>query len=44
MLIDENMTIRQQYVELGVYSDMIVEIVDGLKQGDMVAGRSPTKS
>ena len=41
MLIDENMTIRQQYVELGVYSDMIVEIVDGLKQGDMVVVDPP---
>ncbi len=37
MLIDqEDMTIKQQYVELGVYSDMIVEIVNGLKAGDMV--------
>jgi len=37
MVIDqENMTVRQQYVNLGIYSDMLVEIVDGLKPGDMV--------
>lgn len=37
MLInEEDMTVRQQYVTLGVYSDMTVEIVDGLKPGDMV--------
>lgn len=37
MLInEENMTVRQQYVTLGIYSDMMVEIVDGLKEGDLV--------
>lgn len=32
----ENMTVSQRYVTLGIYSDMQVEIVDGLKPGDMV--------
>lgn len=37
MLINEDdMTVKQQYVTLGIYSDMLVEIVDGLKPGDMV--------
>lgn len=36
-LIDkETMTLKKQYVTLGIYSDMNVEIVDGLKAGDMV--------
>ena len=37
MLIDrENMTLKKQYVTLGIYSDMTVEVLDGLKAGDMV--------
>ncbi len=37
MLIDqETMTVKKQYVTLGIYSDMTVEVVDGLKAGDMV--------
>jgi len=32
----EDMTVSQRYVTLGIYSDMLVEIVDGLKPGDMV--------
>jgi len=32
----ETMTIKKQYVTLGIYSDMTVEIVDGLKAGDVV--------
>ena len=36
-LIDqETMSLKKQYVALGIYSDMTVEIVDGLKAGDMV--------
>lgn len=36
-LIDkETMTLKKQYVTLGIYSDMTVEIVDGLKAGDTV--------
>ncbi len=35
MVIDEDsMTVRKQYVILGIYSDMLVEVVDGLKEGD----------
>jgi len=33
---EEDMTVSQRYVTLGIYSDMLVEIVDGLKPGDMV--------
>lgn len=37
MLIDqETMTVKKQYVTLGIYSDMTVEVLDGLKAGDMV--------
>jgi len=37
MLIDpESMTVKKQYVTLGIYSDMTVEVLDGLKEGDMV--------
>lgn len=37
LLIDtEKMTMRKQYVILGIYSDMHVEVVDGLKAGDVV--------
>ena len=37
MVVDEEtMTVRKQYVTLGIYSDMLVEIVDGLKEGDKV--------
>lgn len=37
MLIDpESMTVKRQYVTLGIYSDMNVEVVEGLKEGDMV--------
>ncbi|AGC69708.1 efflux transporter, RND family, MFP subunit [Thermoclostridium stercorarium subsp. stercorarium DSM 8532] len=37
MLIDkDNMTVHQKYVTLGIYSDMLVEIMDGLEPGDMV--------
>ncbi|HEY8420592.1 MAG TPA: efflux RND transporter periplasmic adaptor subunit [Thermoclostridium sp.] len=32
----EDMTVSKRYVTLGIYSDMLVEIVDGLKPGDMV--------
>ncbi|MBP7175985.1 MAG: efflux RND transporter periplasmic adaptor subunit [Thermoclostridium sp.] len=36
-LIDqETMTLKKQYVTLGIYSDMSVEILDGLKSGDIV--------
>ena len=37
MLIDqESMTVKRQYVSLGAYSYMTVEVIDGLKEGDMV--------
>ncbi|NLX78123.1 MAG: HlyD family efflux transporter periplasmic adaptor subunit [Clostridiaceae bacterium] len=37
MLINkEDMTVSKRYVTLGIYSDMLVEIVDGLSPGDMV--------
>jgi len=37
MVVDEEtMTVRKQYVTLGIYSDMLVEIIDGLKEGDKV--------
>ncbi len=37
MVIDEStMTVRKQYVTLGIYSDMLVEIADGLQEGDKV--------
>jgi len=37
MVVDEEtMTVRKQYVTLGIYSDMLVEIVEGLKEGDKV--------
>lgn len=37
MLIDpESMTVKKQYVTLGIYSDITVEVIDGLKVGDMV--------
>jgi HlyD family secretion protein len=37
MLVDEDsMTVKKQEVTLGIYSDMMVEIIDGLKPGDMV--------
>ncbi|NLO38823.1 MAG: efflux RND transporter periplasmic adaptor subunit [Ruminiclostridium sp.] len=36
-LIDqETMTLKKRYVTLGIYSDMSVEILDGLKAGDIV--------
>ncbi len=36
-LVDqETMTLKKQYVTLGIYSDMSVEILDGLKAGDIV--------
>lgn len=42
MLIDqESMTLKKQYVTLGIYSDMIVEVIDGLKEGDMVVVDPP---
>lgn len=37
MVIDpETMTLVKRYVTLGIYSDMTVEVVDGLKPGDKV--------
>lgn len=37
MVVDkEKMTVRKQYVTLGTYSDMFVEVVDGLNAGDVV--------
>ena len=36
MVVDENNDVRKQYVTLGIYSDMLVEIIDGLKEGDKV--------